>query len=733
MIKKLYEISLETISNFYNNYNPLELVELPYGLIKDLLKYLSVKNLQNFESYLPDDKIDTNQLWHQHLKTIWNYMPDVTIYSKNYYKFRYFEQLFTNTRALEIDLSVKIDENNYIHILNLSLHLIEKYDIKKDRIEYTPIFTTKRNINKEVWDIQWNRYIKRLCLAQNVWHMIRDNDEFLKMSINNVNSLVLAGYPQANDIPALRFVIKLLIEGNTTTLILKFPHKILLKTIFILLKHVDKSDVNITTDDVKCSNYGSISLRNQIMKYGSRSVLWKSVNRRNTTRSYLSNFISNAHLTNRYTRPRPSYDFSLQNLTRNGNYDDDLDQRHDANRDSVSSLEYLNDEPIQPRLIPLHRSPQLKDDSDCDSNLNENGLFTIEEDLPAQSLDSKLIYSIPKKNKLRFLNSLEIHSVHHRSNIDLLGSSLLDMSFIENLTISYLNFYSKELEESLLKLILLDRLKSLSLNNVRFNNGAGGFVYRILTDRRNFEENKTSKKKLEILKLDLIKSQHFDTNNLLNISYNAPRKLFLKKLVWKETEFSYTLMKIIELVLNNSEYLEYLELKSIRLSTYLGLCINEISKSCKYLNEFRIKQFSFNQLNEFDYMLFLIEKNQLKVLQIESCEIFENYIESKKFENSLGLATNLETLSLLSIGLRDEALYKICDSFSRMRNYSLKSIDLSSNNLTISSIKKLCDTIKELRTNGKYFITHLKINGNACLTVSLMELKTSYLNIIFNF
>ena len=85
--------------------------------------------------------------------------------------------------------------------------------------------------------------------------------------------------------------------------------------------------------------------------------------------------------------------------------------------------------------------------------------------------------------------------------------------------------------------------------------------------------------------------------------------------------------------------------------------------------------------------------------------------------------------------MEHEALYKICDSFSKMRNYSLKNIDLSSNILSISSIKKLCDTIKELRMNGngKYFITHLKINGNMCSEMSLMDLKRSYLNISFNF
>ena len=755
MIKKLYEITLETISNFYQFYNPLDLIHIPNRLIKDLLKYLSVKNLENFERQFFDKtnhRIDTNQIWQHHLKTIWNYMPSDAINdcsSINYYKYRYFEHLFTNTRALEIDLSVKL-EQTHIHILNLSLYLIEKYDIKKDRIEYTPMTSIKRNINKESWNSNWNIYIKRLSLAQNIWHMIRDNERFLKNFITNVNTLVLAGYPQVNDVPALKFVIKLLIEGNTKNLVLKFPHKVLLKTIFMLLKNVGKNDVNLTTDDIKYSNNGSITLRNQIMKYGSRSVLWKNANRRNnSTRNYLSNLMntSNSH---RNSRQRASYDFSLQNLTHINNNSNDHDARLDLfnryeSRSSVSSIHYFNDELIDQRRISLHRSPQLLDETAQtvvgSSSKISSSLFTIDEDLSAQqSTDSKLIYSIPKNNNLRFLSSLEIHSVHHRSKIELIGSSLLEMSFIENLTISYLNFYSKELEDALVMLISQDRLKSLSLTNVRFINGAGGFVYKILTEK-NYQRTKSSSsfdgyeepRKLEILKLDLIKSQNFDPTTVLNTNKEC-KKLFLKKLVWKETEFTYSMMKIIEIVLKNSEYLEYLELKSILLSTYLGLCMNEIGKSCKHLSELKIKQFSFNQLNEFDYMLHLIEKNQLIVLYIDSCEIFESYIQSKKFEDSLSHATNLQTLSLLKLSLSDESISKVCESFSRMSsNYSLKNIDLSGNLLTTVGIKKLCDTIKELRTNSKYSVTHLKLNDNTCSIDSLIELKKHYLNIIFNF
>ena len=714
MIKRLDEITLETISKFYQFYNPLDLIELPKTLIINLLKYLSVKHLENFDCYLTN--IDTNQIWQQHLNVVWNSAQDFSNNESTFYKCRYFEQLFTNTRALDIDLSVKIGENTFIHILNLSLNLIEKYEIKRDRIEYTPIQLNKNE--KEKWDIRWNIYIKRLTLAQNVWHMIRDNEEFMNKFLINVNTLVLAGYPQANDVAALRFVIKLLVEGHVTSLILKFPHKILLKTLSLIVKSANKSDVNITSDDIKFSKSGSISLKNQIIRYGNRSLLWRSLNRRNmNTRSYISPFnrITNID-TNRAMRQRVSIDFSLQNLT---NHDDsDSETRYER----ANSVQYTQDEAVT--SIFNCASQSFINTKPCTSigSIAESKLFTIDEE-PLQS-NSKLIYAVPKNSNICFLKTLEIHSVHHKTNIDFLSSNLFEMNFIENISISYLNSYSQELEESLLKLIFADRLKILSLNSIRLSNGVSGFMQRILLN------DEIDIKNLNTLKFDLVKSQNAETIKLLSVPC---RKLYLKRLTWKETEFSYNQLKTLQIFIKNSEFLECLDLKAIRLSTYLAPCVNEIINSCKYLQELRIKQFSLNQLNEFDTILLLLEKNQLKILHIDSCEILRQHIEGKKFEKSLSLATNLQVLNLPNNSLNDEALYKICASFYKMYHCSLKSIDLSGNRLTSISIQKLCDTIKEIKVNGKCFITELKLNGNLCSINSLLEFKNCFKNIVFSF
>jgi hypothetical protein len=766
MIKRLYEICLENIAAVYNFYDPKDLAELPTTLITDLLKYLTVKDLENFDNYITNDcQIDSNNIWRQHFKVVWNYFYDLAnINNEISYKSRYFEQLFTNTRALEIDLSVKINEHLLIHILNLSLHLIEKYDIKKDRIEYNPILECRKITEKEKWNLKWNSYIKRLALAQNLWHVIRDRNDFLDKFLINVNTLILAGYPQAHDITALKFVIKLLTDGNITHLVLKFPHKVLLKTISILLRNAGKNDVNLTTDDIKFLNNGSISMRNEIIKYGNRSLLWKTLSRRNNGRNNippLNRINCNNHLNTGFRwnpRARTNFDNSLHNLNHNEHEASNQTEIQNLNRfNRTNSVQYCNDETNVDQssynFSQTHFSEPQNNNNNNTVKQNElsiqrstsstdqttDSLFTIDED-PVQTND-RLIYSVPKNSKLCFLNSLDIYSMPHKSNIELLSHSLLEMDFLENLSISYINSYSQELEDSLLKLTFRDKLKSLSLNSIRLSYGTAGFMYQLLMDHNDNETvvNEAVIKEfkpimLTMLKLELIKSQNPEFSTIFR--FKPCRKMFVKKLIWKETEFSQAQMKVLQIFLQNSEILESLDLRAIRFSSYLAPCLSEIIKSCQYLRELRIKQFLLNQLNEFEKLVVLLEKNQLKVLHIESCEIFEHHIESDNFEIALSLASNLHTLNLPKNSLRDELIVKFCESIRKMCDSSiclLKSIDLSENRLTSEGIRILCETLRELNVSRKCCVKYIKLNGNRCTTETLMELKNYYKDLMISF
>lgn len=807
MTKSLYEICLENIGKNCLLYNSIDLAQQPLTVLQDLLKYVSAKNLDLLEAHLKCRNIDFDRIWKNHYKIVWSPTLDEINSNEGSYKCRYFEYLFSNTRALEVDLSVNLNNNQWEHVLNLSLNMIEKYNIKKDRIEFNPISVLRQNGEKEKWNLKWNMYIERLSLAQNIWHIVRSNESYIQNFFKHVKTLSLNGYPQRNDLQALKFVVKLLSEGNVSHLVVKFPQRALLKIITSILSCAGKCDYEFTLNDMKFPSRTSITLKNEIRQLNHRPVnLWRTIgqmrrsirsmrhsqpNMNNSIYYQLRNNFMNSRQS--FNRPRSNENvgycsssernsvnylhFNCLNGGRSSISNTDHDQESsglsisqinsvigDITYPQVNRIENFDTNEISSSINEEKDSKRLSEISNKSNESKESkisSLYTIDEE--ECTFENKVLFRLPKNSKLSQIHTLDIYYSHRKANVELLSQTLLEMQYLQNLSISYVSPYSIDLEHTLIELVRKDKLKSLSLNSIRLTFGAVGFLQQILTipqctccdqtiecglqdENLNEEINERyfyspyaqpaeikcsdlKPLKLVNLKLEMIKSYKPEVL-LMPIDENC-RKTNIKKLIWRETEFTQKRMQMLCVMLKHSDLIEHLDVKSIHKSDLTKLFLKEILSTCTRLKELFIRNFTINLGNSLDKLIELLEKNQLIQLHIESCNLFNT--NDMKFIESLKYATNLQVLSLSNNDIRDVVGYRLCELLSnetQKHPLKLHTMDLSFNNLTINSLRTLCETIKQLKLLGKCRINCLKVSNNDCDYNLAINLKNSYKNFI---
>lgn len=687
-VRSLRDICLENTGKYFHFYdiNNQIINYCPKDILRDLIKYLNIKDLDLIEDYLGDEfKINFNNIWKTHYKLIWQqpYLINESLTRLQTheellpFKNRYFEQLFISSRCMEIELCVQFDANIYKRLLDLSLFTLEKFNIEKERIEFKPLIYRNLFLNRERWNNKWNKYIRKLSFVQTTWNIMRSDVTLINSFLETVNTLILSGYPQSNDIQALQYIVRLLTCGNVYNLVIKFPHRLVLKAIILLMCNIGEKEVCFTCDELRRNSTTTVCLRNETLK-----------NRNYVSSGYLRTLRRGVC---RFGHLRP------QNLS-------PLVRLRPFSNDSVSNT-----------TLSFNNNNNLIDSLRQSSSDNENidtKLPTIDEE-KTHSNESKIIFSAPIDNQVKYLKTLELYYVHKITNIELISQSLLAMKYLENLSLSYINPYCPLLEHNLVKLVKENRLKSLSMTNLRFSYGAAGFICQILAHSNvdTLLNRHLEPLKLEYLKLEMIKTQKYDFDYPISLVFS--RKSFLKTLKWKDTHFTRIQMQILEKTLCQSQNIECLELKSIQISDHVSTCLTQILNNCKSLKELRFDCFNFQ--SNVDLLLKLLGKNQLIKIHVENGSLYFNESSNQLLEKTLLNCTKLKTLNFPYNHLTNNTIISIANTIriSHQQNLFLPEfIDFSHNNLQYESIFYFCETIFDIIRFGRIYFKTLRFSAN---------------------
>lgn len=150
-IKSLYESSLTSLVDNFTRFDSNDLVnKLPLNILQNLFSYLNIYNLFSIDRSILElsskqnsNRIqillkNLNSIWKVHFQTLWHFYAEdlnfIQLYKnsdKLAYKCLYFEHLFNETKAFQLDLSILLNNGIFVNILDLSLIKIKQYQITR--------------------------------------------------------------------------------------------------------------------------------------------------------------------------------------------------------------------------------------------------------------------------------------------------------------------------------------------------------------------------------------------------------------------------------------------------------------------------------------------------------------------------------------------------------------------------------------------------------------------------